>query len=117
MCLTQHCIGKMLKCQVVWKGKAKRLVTTSVMGQRCRVVANALCLQLGRLSCPFSHHVALVHGVMCSLLLCLLAGIVVRFMNGHVEGNGIRDAMTANNLIQQVCVDSKTVRKPYSSVL
>ncbi|MCJ1305917.1 hypothetical protein MMC08_008734 [Hypocenomyce scalaris] len=70
--------GKMLKCQVVWKGKAKRLVTTSVMG------------------------------------------IVVRFMNGHVEGNGIRDAMTANNLIQQVqftgmtplgsSLDSKVIR-------
>lgn len=29
-------------------------------------------------------------------------GIVVRFMNGHAEGNGIRDAMSANNLIQQV---------------
>ena len=30
------------------------------------------------------------------------AGIVVRFMNGHTEGNGVRDAMSANNLIQQV---------------
>ncbi|DBA80737.1 hypothetical protein WJX77_006553 [Trebouxia sp. C0004] len=29
-------------------------------------------------------------------------GIVVRFMNGHVEGNGIRDPMSANNLISQV---------------
>ena len=31
------------------------------------------------------------------------AGIVVRFMNGTVEGNGIRDPLSANNLIQQVC--------------
>ena len=53
---------------------------------------------------------------LCSLLICLLAGIVVRFMNGHVEGNGIRDAMTANNLIQQVCIDSGIVRKLCSSV-
>lgn len=47
-------------------------------------------------------------------------GIVVRFMNGHVEGNGIRDALTANNLIQQVqftgmtplgsSLDSKVIR-------
>lgn len=47
-------------------------------------------------------------------------GIVVRFMNGHVEGNGIRDALSANNLIQQVqftgmtplgsSLDSKVIR-------
>ena len=24
-------------------------------------------------------------------------------MNGNIEGNGIRDPMSANNLIQQVC--------------
>ncbi|KAL0046799.1 hypothetical protein WJX82_010145 [Trebouxia sp. C0006] len=47
-------------------------------------------------------------------------GIVVRFMNGHVEGNGIRDPMSANNLISQVqftgmtplgsSLDSKVIR-------
>lgn len=30
------------------------------------------------------------------------AGIVVRFMNGNLEGNGVRDPMSANNLIGQV---------------
>ncbi|MCJ1368417.1 hypothetical protein MMC16_007559 [Acarospora aff. strigata] len=47
-------------------------------------------------------------------------GIVVRFMNGTVEGNGIRDPLSANNLIQQVnftgmtplgtALDSKVIR-------
>lgn len=36
------------------------------------------------------------------MLPLVFAGILVRFMNGPVEGNGIRDAMSANNLIQQV---------------
>lgn len=25
-------------------------------------------------------------------------------MNGNIEGNGIRDPMSANNLVQQVCI-------------
>ena len=31
-------------------------------------------------------------------------GIMVRFMNNMTEGNGIRDAASANNLLQQVCL-------------
>ncbi len=30
-------------------------------------------------------------------------GIMVRFMNNMTEGNGIRDAASANALLQQVC--------------
>lgn len=48
------------------------------------------------------------------LVVCLLAGIVVRFMNGHVEGNGIRDPMSANNLISQV-LQSKSISNVYST--
>ena len=48
--------------------------------------------------------------------VCLLAGIVVRFMNGHVEGNGIRDPMSANNLISQV-LQSKSTSNVYSNAL
>ena len=40
------------------------------------------------------------------------AGIVVRFMNGHVEGNGIRDPLSANNLIQQVRIGIHPVQDP-----
>lgn len=40
---------------------------------------------------------------------CFHAGIVVRFMNGNIEGNGIRDPMSANNLIQQVCTAADLV--------
>ena len=47
-------------------------------------------------------------------VMCLLAGIVVRFMNGHVEGNGIRDPMSANNLISQV-LQSKRTSNVYSN--
>ncbi len=47
-------------------------------------------------------------------VMCLLAGIVVRFMNGHVEGNGIRDPMSANNLISQV-LQSKSTSNVYSN--
>ncbi len=49
-------------------------------------------------------------------VMCLLAGIVVRFMNGHVEGNGIRDPMSANNLISQV-LQSKSTSNVYSNAL
>ena len=48
------------------------------------------------------------------LVMCLLAGIVVRFMNGHVEGNGIRDPMSANNLISQV-LQRKSISNVYSN--
>ena len=40
-------------------------------------------------------------------------GISVRFMNGPVEGNNIRSAAEANNLLQQVSFHSAEVFERY----
>ncbi len=37
-------------------------------------------------------------------------GIIIRFMNCNVEGNGIRDSVSAANLVQQVQFNGLTVR-------
>lgn len=38
-------------------------------------------------------------------------GIIIRFMNSSTEGNGIRDTVSAANLVQQVQFNGLTVSK------
>ena len=64
-------------------------------------MVTACCVRGVACSLSFRHSIAFLVGNL--LPGHVAAGIVVRFMNGTVEGNGIRDALSANNLIQQVC--------------
>ena len=63
------------------------------------------------------HNLAVAHSLSCSVCpqfqtpkppsvqvstLFDSSGIVVRFMNSNIEGNGIRDAASASALVQQV---------------